>query len=140
MRHRACVRACERRTAIFTAQPCDAGAGETLDIDVPVQPLRRLVPATVYDEPQPYFVYGGFAFVGLTEPYLHEWGDDWMQDAPQDLVRRPPASHALVWLPCSRRHTPLCSRRARAVLAPAPAVPTSRRPRYQPATCRWSRC
>jgi len=48
--------------------------------------LRRLVPATVYDEAQPYFLYGGFAFVGLTEPYLHEWGDDWQQDAPQDLV------------------------------------------------------
>ena len=53
---------------------------------MPVQPLRRLVPATVYDMPQPYFVYGGFAFVGLSEPYLHEWGDDWQSDAPQDLV------------------------------------------------------
>ena len=53
---------------------------------VPVQPLRRLVPAVVYDEPQPYFLYGGFAFVGLTEPYLHEWGDEWIADAPQDLV------------------------------------------------------
>ena len=51
-----------------------------------VQPLRRLVPATNYDEPQPYFLYGGFAFVGLTEPYLHEWGDEWQADAPQDLV------------------------------------------------------
>ena len=60
--------------------------GEQLDVSVPVQPLRRLVPATVYDEAQPYFLYGGFAFVGLTEPYLHEWGDDWKQDAPQDLV------------------------------------------------------
>lgn len=59
---------------------------EELELSVPVQPLRRLVPATVYDEPQPYFLYGGFAFVGLTEPYLHEWGDDWIADAPQDLV------------------------------------------------------
>ena len=61
-------------------------AGKRLTLSVPVQPLRRLVPAVVYDEPQPYFVYGGFAFVGLTEPYLQEWGDDWMADAPQDLV------------------------------------------------------
>ena len=60
--------------------------GEERELAVPVQPLRRLVPAVCYDEPQPYFLYGGFAFVGLTEPYLHEWGDDWMQDAPQDLV------------------------------------------------------
>ena len=32
----------------------------------------------------------GFAFVGLTEPYLHEWGDDWMSDAPQVCVRISP--------------------------------------------------
>jgi S1-C subfamily serine protease len=60
--------------------------GKILTLCVPVQPLHRLVPAVVYDESQPYFLYGGFAFVGLTEPYLHEWGDDWMSDAPQDLV------------------------------------------------------
>jgi len=60
--------------------------GVELELSVPVQPLPRLVPATVYDEAQPYFVYGGFAFVGLSEPYLHEWGDDWQADAPQDLV------------------------------------------------------
>ena len=48
--------------------------------------LPRLVPATVFDEPQPYFLYGGFAFVGLTEPYLHEWGEEWQADAPSDLV------------------------------------------------------
>ena len=61
-------------------------AGQEIDLEVPVQPLRRLVPATVYDEPQPYFIYGGFAFVGLTEPYLQEWGEDWHADAPADLV------------------------------------------------------
>ena len=35
---------------------------------------------------QSYFLYGGFVFVPLTEPYLMEWGEDWMQDAPHDLV------------------------------------------------------
>jgi S1-C subfamily serine protease len=60
--------------------------GEELHVSVPVQPIRRLVPAVTYDEPQPFFIYGGFVFVGLTEPYLQEWGDEWMQDAPQDLV------------------------------------------------------
>lgn len=44
------------------------------------------MPATVYDSPQPYFLYAGLVFVPLTEPYLHEWGDDWMQDAPHELV------------------------------------------------------
>ena len=55
-------------------------------LHVPVQPLGRLVPATVYDAPQPYFLYAGLVFLPLTEPYLHEWGDDWQQDAPTDLV------------------------------------------------------
>ena len=52
-----------------------------ITLAVPVQPLQRLVPATVYDVPQPYFVYAGFSFVPLTEPYLHDWGDE---------VRTPP--------------------------------------------------
>ena len=33
--------------------------GEILTLCVPVQPLQRLVPAVVYDESQPYFLYGG---------------------------------------------------------------------------------
>ena len=49
-------------------------------------PQARLVPSHIYDEPQSYFIYGGLAFVALTEPYLHEWGDEWMSDAPHELV------------------------------------------------------
>ena len=44
------------------------------------------MPSHIYDEPQSYFIYGGLAFVALTEPYLHEWGDEWMSDAPHELV------------------------------------------------------
>jgi S1-C subfamily serine protease len=88
--------------------------GETVDMAVPVQPLRRLVPATVYDEPQPFFLYAGYSFVGLTEPYLHEWGDEWQADAPQDLVhlaltgqqQRAPLPTALRPLPADRTLTP----------------------------------
>lgn len=60
--------------------------GEQLDVDVPVTPQRSLVPPIVYDTAQPYFIYGGLVFVPLTEPYLQEWGEDWMSDAPHELV------------------------------------------------------
>lgn len=60
--------------------------GSELSLSVPVQPVARLVPATVYDSPQPYFLYAGFVFVPLTEPYLQEWGEEWLSDAPQELV------------------------------------------------------
>ena len=94
-------------------------AGQTLELAVPVQPLRRLVPATVYDMPQPYFVYGGFAFVGLSEPYLHEWGDDWQSDAPQDLVHL-----AMTGVQHRKRATPArtAATAGTAAAAAAPAV------------------
>ena len=60
--------------------------GAEVVVDVPVYPQARLVPSHIYDEPQSYFIYGGLAFVALTEPYLHEWGDEWMSDAPHELV------------------------------------------------------
>jgi len=59
---------------------------EVRELDVPVQPIRELVPQIAYDEPQPYFLYGGFAFTSLTRPYLNEWGDDWQMNAPFRLV------------------------------------------------------
>lgn len=45
-----------------------------------------LVPAHQYDRPPSYFVYAGLVFVPLTQPYLHEWGDDWFNTAPRKLV------------------------------------------------------
>ena len=59
-------------------------------------PQARLVPSHIYDEPQSYFIYGGLAFVALTEPYLHEWGDEWMSDAPHELVNLVMAGIALL--------------------------------------------
>jgi hypothetical protein len=60
--------------------------GERLFLDVPVAPPSRLIPTTTYDEPVPYFIYGGLVFVPFTEPYLHEWGEEWQADAPHELV------------------------------------------------------
>merc|ERR1711971_548545 len=61
-------------------------SGKIEQFEVPVQLMRPLVPMVMYDEPQPYFVYGGFAFIKLTQPFLESWGDDWEIDAPRDLV------------------------------------------------------
>ena len=76
--------------------------GEELSVDVPVYPQARLVPSHIYDAPQAYFIYGGLAFVALTEPYLHEWGDEWMSDAPHELVSR----SLVLWL---LSHVAACS-------------------------------
>lgn len=60
--------------------------GQRLFLDVPVAPPARLIPTTTFDEPVPYFIYGGLVFVPFTEPYLHEWGEEWQADAPHELV------------------------------------------------------
>jgi len=60
--------------------------GQILERQIPLSHVRRLAPPTVYDEPQPYFLYGGFAFVGLTVPFLQSWGENWEAEAPPDLV------------------------------------------------------
>jgi len=60
--------------------------GKVDELQVPVKPLRPIVPLTSYDEAQPYFVYGGFAFLALSQPFLQEWGDQWRAKAPRDLI------------------------------------------------------
>lgn len=60
--------------------------GEIHEYDIPVQPLDTLVPVHKYDQLPSYFIYAGLVFVPLTQPYLHEYGDDWMQSSPRRLV------------------------------------------------------
>jgi len=60
--------------------------GAEVTVHVPVKPMRRLVAATIFDKPQPYFIYGGLAFFPLTTPYLQDWGEDWRSHAPHELV------------------------------------------------------
>jgi len=38
------------------------------------------------DQPPNYVVLGGFVFLELSRPYLQEWGNDWVNDAPKRLV------------------------------------------------------
>ncbi len=38
------------------------------------------------DQPPDYVVLGGFVFLELSRPYLQEWGNDWVNNAPKRLV------------------------------------------------------
>ena len=60
--------------------------GQVLDYDIPLSPLDSLVPVHKYDQLPSYLIYAGLVFVPLTQPYLHEYGDDWMANSPRRLV------------------------------------------------------
>ena len=47
----------------------------------------RLVPPEQFDVEPTYYITGGLVFEPLTLNYLKEWGSDWPDDAPLDLVR-----------------------------------------------------
>lgn len=55
-------------------------------IDVKLKPESLLTPVQQYDIGTPeYFIFGGFVFTPLVQPYLHEWGDDWYNQSPRKL-------------------------------------------------------
>lgn len=59
------------------------GVAETVKLE-----LRRwapLVPRARYDQPPPYFVYGGLVFQTLTRDYLTTW-DKWWNKAPKEFL------------------------------------------------------
>ncbi|CAJ1424193.1 unnamed protein product [Effrenium voratum] len=60
--------------------------GEEICLEVPAQPTAPLVPVSVQDTMQPWFLYSGMLFLPLTVSYLQEWGSKWQQDAPVDLL------------------------------------------------------
>jgi hypothetical protein len=62
-------------------------------IDVPLAPLRPLVRVHAYDELPSFFVFAGLVFIPLSQPYLMEYGDSWLQSSPRRLVEK--ALHGL---------------------------------------------
>ncbi len=46
----------------------------------------RIVPMERYDILPTYYIYGGVVFCPLTINLLKEWGNDWYNKAPEDLV------------------------------------------------------
>ena len=47
---------------------------------------RVVSEAQLADQPPDYVVLGGFVFLELSRPYLQEWGNDWVNEAPKRLV------------------------------------------------------
>ena len=41
-----------------------------------------------YDRLPSYYVFAGLLFSPLTQPLLHEWGDDWYNQSPRRLCER----------------------------------------------------
>ena len=49
---------------------------------------QPLVPVHNYDRLPSYFIVAGLVFNNLTQPYLHEYGDDWYNTSPRRLCTR----------------------------------------------------
>ncbi|MBA0876262.1 hypothetical protein Goshw_011748 [Gossypium schwendimanii] len=55
------------------------------DLQVKLQPL---VPVHQFDKLPSYYIFAGLVFVPLTQPYLHEYGEDWYNTSPRRLCER----------------------------------------------------
>lgn len=50
--------------------------------------LQPLVPVHQFDTLPSYFIFAGLVFIPLTQPYLHEYGEDWYNTSPRRLCER----------------------------------------------------
>ncbi|KAI5330687.1 PREDICTED: protease Do [Prunus dulcis] len=68
--------------------------GEEYEINITLRPLQPLVPVHQFDKLPSYYIFAGLVFVPLTQPYLHEYGEDWYNTSPRRLcesaLREPP--------------------------------------------------
>ncbi|CAM8922754.1 unnamed protein product [Rhodiola kirilowii] len=62
--------------------------GQEHDLTVTLQPLQPLVPVHQFDTLPSYFIFAGFVFIPLTQPYLHEYGEEWYNTSPRRLCER----------------------------------------------------
>eukprot|EP00455_Lapot_gusevi_P051338 TRINITY_DN7627_c0_g1_i3.p1 TRINITY_DN7627_c0_g1~~TRINITY_DN7627_c0_g1_i3.p1 ORF type:complete len:399 (-),score=100.17 TRINITY_DN7627_c0_g1_i3:52-1248(-) len=60
--------------------------GQTVEVDVQLAPAPALVAVHQYDKMPSYYIFAGLVFVPLTQPFLHEWGEDWYNDSPRKLT------------------------------------------------------
>lgn len=51
--------------------------GQEQELTCTLSEASPLVPVHQYDQLPSYFIVAGFVFSSLTQPYLHEFGDDW---------------------------------------------------------------
>ena len=50
--------------------------------------LQPLVPVHQFDKLPSYYIFAGLVFIPLTQPYLHEYGEDWYNTSPRRLCER----------------------------------------------------
>ncbi|GAB2277133.1 Protease Do-like 10, mitochondrial [Dionaea muscipula] len=62
--------------------------GKEYDFTLTVWPLQQLVPVHQFDTLSSYYIFAGLVFVPLTQPYLHEFGEDWYNTSPRRLCER----------------------------------------------------
>ncbi|GKV29016.1 hypothetical protein SLEP1_g37996 [Rubroshorea leprosula] len=62
--------------------------GEEHEFTVTLRPLQPLVPVHQFDKLPSYYIFAGLVFIPLTQPYLHEYGEDWYNTSPRRLCER----------------------------------------------------
>ncbi|KAF3329394.1 protease Do-like 10 [Carex littledalei] len=62
--------------------------GTEHEISISLRPLQPLVPVHQFDKLPSYYIFAGFIFVPLTQPYLHEYGEDWYNASPRKLCEK----------------------------------------------------
>ena len=75
-------------------------SGQVMEFDLNVYPNDVLVPVHQYDRLPSYYIFGGLVFVPLSQPYLHEYGDDWVNSAPRRLYDK--SMHGLMQKPAQQ--------------------------------------
>ncbi|KAL3838492.1 hypothetical protein ACJIZ3_023083 [Penstemon smallii] len=71
-----------------TAQVKVLRDGKEHEFSVTLRPLQPLVPVHQFDKLPSYFIFAGLIFIPLTQPYLHEYGEDWYNASPRRLCER----------------------------------------------------
>ncbi|XP_054809742.1 protease Do-like 10, mitochondrial isoform X2 [Prosopis cineraria] len=62
--------------------------GEEHEFSIILRPLQPLVPVHQFDKLPSYYIFAGLVFVPLTQPFLHEFGEDWYNTSPRRLCER----------------------------------------------------
>ncbi|KAI5442232.1 protease Do-like 10, mitochondrial [Lathyrus oleraceus] len=62
--------------------------GQEIELSIILQPIQPLVPVHQFDKLPSYYILAGLVFVPLTQPYLHEYGEDWYNASPRRLCER----------------------------------------------------
>ncbi|KAF7809555.1 protease Do-like 10, mitochondrial [Senna tora] len=62
--------------------------GEEHEFSIILRPLKPLVPVHQFDKLPSYYIFAGLVFVPLTQPFLHEFGEDWYNTSPRRLCER----------------------------------------------------